>query len=237
MLEDSLTYPTKGDSGIARILIGGGLLLFSFLIVPLFAVMGYFVQTLVGASRGETEPPAFEDWGALIVDGLKAFVVSIAYSLVPLVLFVVLMLVIGFGAPAGGDSAGTGALFAGVGILMMLLYLVVALVINYVLPAAITNFAREGSIGAAFDFEALKPVLTSGSYVKAVLLMFGVALVVGVAFSIFAMITLGLGYIAAPFVYFYIYLAGAYMFGTAFGDVAGIEQSGTGPTDAAPIAD
>ena len=234
MLEDSLTYPTKGDGGIARIIIGGCLALFFFLVVPPFAAAGYLVRTLAGASRGEAEPPAFEEWGGLIVDGFKGFLISVAYSLVPLMLLAVFMIVLGAGGQA---SDGASGLLAGVGVVVMLLYLVVALAINYVLPAAITNFGREGSMGAAFDFETLKPVLMSGSYIKAVLLTFVVALAIGVAFSIFAFVTLGLGYLVAPFVYFYVYLASAYMFGTAFGDVAGIEGSGTERAGAAPMAD
>lgn len=234
MLEDSLTYPTKGDSGIARNIIGGCLFLFFFLIVPPFAAVGYLVRTLAGASRGEAEPPAFEEWGGLVVDGFKAFLISLAYALAPLVLLAVFMAVLGAG---GRASDGASGILAGVGVVAMLLYFAVALAINYVLPAAITNFGREGSMGAAFDFETLKPVLTSGSYIKAVLLTFVVAIAIGVAFSVFAFVTLGLGYLVAPFVYFYVYLAAAYMFGTAFGDVAGVEGSRAGRAGAAPMAD
>lgn len=234
MLEDSLTYPTKGEGGIVRILVGGGLCFLFFLIVPILAASGYLVRALAGASCDEAEPPVFEDWGGLIADGLKALLISVAYSIVPLVLLGVFVVLLGAG---GRASDGAGGVLAGIGVVMMLLYLGVALAINYVLPAAITNFGREGSMGAAFDFETLKPVLTSGSYVKAVLLTFLVSLVVGVVFTVFALLTFGLGYLVAPFVYFYVYLAGAYMFGTAFGDTAGIDGPGTGRTGAAPTAD
>ncbi len=62
---------------------------------------------------------------------------------------------------------------------------------------------------------------------------FLVAVAGGIVFSIFAVVTFGLGYLAAPFFYFWLYLAGSYMFGTAFG--AATSQRGQSPrADATP---
>lgn len=234
MLEDALSYPTRGDSGLARILIGGGLLFLSFLIVPAFAVLGYYVEALAGVSRGEPEPPAFEEWGDLLGDGLKAFVVSLLYSLAVVPLFVVIFALIGFGGRSGPEM---DVLFTGLGIVVFFLYMVAILAINYVLPAALTNLGREGEIGAAFDFGTLRPVLLSGTYVKAVLLIAVVGTVIGVLFTVGSLITFGLAFLAAPFLYFYLYLAGAYMFGAAFGETAGLGRSGTERAGAAPTVD
>jgi len=216
MLEDALSYPTNGESGLVRILIGGALGLLSVLLLPAFVVAGYMVRTMAGASRGEPEPPAFDDWGGLFVDGLKATAAGLAYSFGPILVIVAVAAVVGAGASAGGDAGGA---LAGLGILAILLVVVLLFVIQYAVPAALTNLGREGSLGAAFDFETLKPVLTSGEYLKAVLLVFGIALVSGTALSVFAVVTLGLGYLVTPFFYFWLYLAGGYMFGTAFGSV------------------
>lgn len=223
MLEDSLSYPTNGESGLARILIGGVLGIFSFLLFPLFVVYGYLIHAMTAASRKEPEPPAFEGWSELLVEGIKASLVGIAYALVPIVLMLTTMGVLSAGSNAGGDAGG---ILAGIGVLGMLLVVVLLFTLQYALPAALTNMGREGRLGAAFDFETLKPVLTSGEYLKAAVLMFGVALVGGIAFSVFAMLTFGIGYLVAPFFYFWLYLAGSYLFGTAFGNVVETDPDG-----------
>ena len=217
MLEDALSYPTKGESGLVRILLGGVLGLLSVLILPAFVVAGYMLRAMAGASRGDPEPPAFDDWGGLFVDGLKATAAGIAYSFGPILLMIAVAVVIGAGASAGSESMASA--LAALGLLAVLLIVVLLFVIQYAVPAALTNLGREGSLGAAFDFETLKPVLTSGEYLKAVLLTFGISMVGGTALSVFTTVTVGLGMIAIPFFYFWLYLAGSYMFGTAFGSV------------------
>ncbi|MFC7047081.1 DUF4013 domain-containing protein [Halobacteriaceae archaeon GCM10025711] len=234
MLEEALSYPTRGDRSIGRIIVGGLLVLFSFLIVPGLAALGYYVKVLGATSHGEQELPAFEDWGALIVTGLKAFVISFVYGIIPYFAF---MLVGGlFGA---GDYVGSGAgsLLTGVGLLVLLVGMVLAFAVQYVLPAALTSFAREGRLAAAFDFDAMKPVLTNNGYIIAVVLVF--ALAVGVAFlvAVATMFTFGLALLLfvplGPFFYFWLYLVGAYMFGTAYGDAA----SGRPAANTAAVSD
>ncbi|UPV74630.1 DUF4013 domain-containing protein [Halorussus limi] len=181
------------------------------------------IRAMAAASREEAEPPAFEDWGELLVDGIKASAVGIAYALVPIILLFTTTGVLGAGSEAGGNAGGV---LAGIGVLGLLVVVVLLFALQYALPAALTNMGREERLGAAFDFETLKPVLTSGEYLKAVILTFGVALIGGIAFSVFALVTIGIGYLVAPFFYFWLYLAGSYMFGTAFGSVVDTEPAG-----------
>lgn len=89
MLEEALSYPHRDDSW-RTVLTGGGLTFFGFLILPLFVVYGYVVHVLRSAALGEEEAPPFDDWGELLVDGLKALVIYLAYGIVPfLIVFVV----------------------------------------------------------------------------------------------------------------------------------------------------
>ncbi|WP_458188738.1 DUF4013 domain-containing protein [Haladaptatus sp. NG-WS-4] len=201
--------------------------MFSFLLIPAFIVLGYMIRALVAASRSETEPPAFEDWGDLLVDGLKATLVVLAYSIVPIIMMRVMAAFIGIGGSAGGDA---GDLFTGLGLLGIFLAMILAFVIQYVLPVALTNFGRAGNIGAAFDFDTLTPVLTSRDYIV-VVTVFLVAFVAGVLANVLALVTLGLGYLLFPFFYFWLYLAGSYMFGTAFGEAT--HQQSQSPGSAA----
>ncbi|HDN65062.1 MAG TPA: DUF4013 domain-containing protein [Methanosarcinales archaeon] len=45
-------------------------------------MFGYALRVMRKSIEGETEPPAFEDMGAMIVDELKYLVVSIVYFLI-----------------------------------------------------------------------------------------------------------------------------------------------------------
>ncbi|WP_231182663.1 DUF4013 domain-containing protein [Haladaptatus sp. DYF46] len=200
---------------------------FSIFLIPAFFVAGYMVRTMNAASRNEEEPPEFTDWGTMFMDGVKGAVVAVVYGLIPFVI----MFVVGFAAGLTGSNDATG-LASGLGVLTVLVSGVLGLAINYLLPAAITNLARTGTIGAAFDFDTLGPVLKSKEYITAVLLTFFVAIAIGVVVGVLAVFTLGFGLILLPFFYFWLYLAGSYMFGAAFGRVVetphhSTEQSAT----------
>lgn len=219
MIADGLSYPANGDDALSRIVIGGLLGLFSFLILPLFVLMGYLLRVLASATRAETEPPAFEDWGALIVDGIKATVVAIAYGIVP---FALMFSSVGV-AILGSYSDSGGALFGSVGLLGFVISFLGMFAMYYLIPAALTNMALEESMGAAFDVARLKPVLFSAEYLLAWFVPFVVAFVLNVATVFLLVVTLGLGILLVPFIQFYVQVAIFYLFGRAFGKVLDLD--------------
>lgn len=223
MLEEALSYPTSGEQGLGRILIGGVLVFFSFLVIPAFLVYGYAVRALGAIARGEETPPAFEDWGGLLVDGVKAFVIGIVYSIVPFLIAVVIGGVAGAGAAVGGrEGAGIAA---GLGLIGSLLYFVATLVVTYLLMAALTNFAVEGRMGAAFDFETIRSVVTTDSYILAFVLIIAIYIALAIVAVVGGILTLGLGFIVmillGPFVAFWLYLVVAHLFGSAYAEAVG----------------
>lgn len=229
MLEDGLSYPLNGDNALARIIIGGLLGFGSILIIPAFALMGYLVWVLGGAARGEAEPPAFENWGEMIVDGLKATAVSLIYGIVPFVLIFVSTFIAGSGSTAGGDTAS--GILSGIGLLGFLVSLLAMFVLYYLIPAALTNMALEDEFGAAFDFDAIKEVIFSADYLIAWLIPFALAagvqiLLSAVTFvlvlSVVGILALPFVILIGPFIQFYVQVAAFYMFGAAFGKVVGI---------------
>lgn len=222
MLEEGLSYPFKGDNALGRNLIGGLLLAFFWLLfIPLLALFGYIVRVLRTTVEGDEEPPGFEDWGELIVDGLKSLVVFVAYGIIPYALLFFVLVVVGLGASAGGDQAS--GLVAGVGIIGFLWVLVASIIVQYIVPAALTNFAREGRIGAAFDFGTISSVLFSADYFIAWLLPIVVFIILYVI-GIFLALTI-VGILLLPWLYFYGFLVTYRMFGMAYASALDLDES------------
>ena len=146
-IEASLNYLRDGDDALATLLIGGVLLLASPLLIPAFAVFGYVVRVLRRTADGDDGPPVFDARGELLADGLRAFVVTFVYSLLPLgVVAVAAVLGLGaFVARPGGEFVGAGTVAVGlivpVGGLVALL---VSLVGTYLTPAAVAAAAVLG---------------------------------------------------------------------------------------------
>lgn len=160
--EDALTYPMESDDWVKTVLIGGILSILGFLIVPLFIVYGYLVRAIRANLAGEPEPPAFGDWGELLVEGLKATVIGFVYMLVPLAAMAITMggAVM---AMATGSEAGAAAGFGGI-MVGSLLTFVLMLLFGYLATVALVNFAREARLGAAFDVNVIKNVGLSRAF-------------------------------------------------------------------------
>lgn len=232
MFEEGLSYPLKGDEALGRMIIGGLLGFGSFLVIPAFALLGYLVWVLGGAARGEEEPPAFDNWGEMLVDGLKATVVAIVYGIVPFVLVFLSIFVIA-GGGATGSETGMGIL-GGIGVIGILVSLVAMFVLYYLIPAALTNMALEGSVEAAFDFGTIKQAVLSVDYLVAWLIPFVLAFLANIVTAILAITVIGL--VAVPFIQFYIQVAAFYMFGAAFGNVVGVDGDVSGDEEHGAVA-
>lgn len=230
MLEDGLSYPLAGDSAVGRIVVGSLLVLGSFLIVPLVLLFGYLVRVLASSARGDPEPPAFDDWGAMFVDGLKGLAVTLVYGIVPFLLIGVSVAIAIGGAGSGSDAAA--GILGSIGIVGILLSSVALFLLYYLVPAALTKMAVEDSVGAAFDVGDLTDVLLSVDYLVAWLVPFVIAFVVQVVTTVLVLVTFGLGAILIPPIQFYTNVAVFYMFGRAFGKV-----TDAGPARQSPAAE
>lgn len=215
MLGDALSFPRSSDDWLPTLLIGGVLSALSFLVVPVFLVQGYFVRVLRAAANDEMEAPSFTDWGGLFLDGLKLFVVNIAYSLVLAVPYFALIFAIGF-----GSDGGPGVLAAVLGLLVFVL----ALVVGYFIPAAFTNFAIEGDFGAAFDFGTIKSGAFTSDYATAWLLAIVVGVAGGLVGAALSIVVVGI------FILFYVQVMVYYLFGRGFVNGLNRERGGVATT-------
>lgn len=180
MLGDAFDFVRDSDDWLPTTLIGGLLSVFSFLILPGLIVQGYLIRVMRDAAGGESEAPSFTRWGELLITGLKVALIGLAYSLLVVIPTVLFSFVLGVGVSLGGDGGNAG-LFAGLAsVLFLVVVVALSLLVAYVLPAAMTNFALEGRLGAAFDLGTIRRAAFTSDYAVA----WVVALVVNLAGSV-----------------------------------------------------
>lgn len=218
-LEGAFRYPVRAPDAVERLFIGGLLSYGFFLILPVFVVLGYLLQVLDNSARGVAKPPEFSDLGEMIVDGLKFTFVTLVYGIVPLILVVISFVIIG----SGQGTGSAGGILGGIGVLGLFLSLVAAVVLSYIVPAALTNLAVVGSMEAAFDIDTIKEVALSGDYLVAWLIPFVLAILVNVVVGLLWLTLIGL--VLVPFIQFYVQIVVFHLFGAAFGEVIDLDGS------------
>jgi hypothetical protein len=211
MLSDAVSFPRAGEDSVKRLLIGGALVLLSGLIVPAVPLYGYVLRTIAAAARGADEPPPFEDWTGLLVDGAKTFAVVLAYQL-PALVFGIAGLAAG--TMLGDGTGGTVALLCGV------LAGAAAVLAAYLVPGAVASLAINGSLRDAFTVRRLLRIASTTEYLTGVLLAAAVLFVgqlVGVPTS---------ALLVGVVLLFYALVAAAYVVGTAFRGAAAAAVAG-----------
>lgn len=225
MFEDALRFPWQGEKKIETQAIGGVLTLLGVFFIPILFVYGYLIRVIRQTASGESEePPAFSDWGELLVDGLIGFGISLVYTLIPGIVITVAAFIIfgsfGVVGSAAADSGGGGLLAAG-GILAALVIVLASvllfLVAVYVVPAAVAAFARTGEFGAAFSPSVLRPLLTDRRYMTAWAVAVGIAIAAQIVGGVVS--ATGIGAILVPFLTFYGNVASAYAIGVGISEM------------------
>jgi hypothetical protein len=107
-------------------------------IIAYFLMGGYQLRSIGSSIKGEDEPPAFNKWLQMFIDGLKVFIVSFIYGLAPgiILLFSILLLITG--------SPVARVIGAVVLIISLLLFVLVYLIMMTALP----NLAYYNDISA-----------------------------------------------------------------------------------------
>ncbi|WP_144900828.1 DUF4013 domain-containing protein [Halobellus captivus] len=225
MIQQSLQYLRNDeDKWVTTVLIGGILSLLSALVIPTFLVLGYLVRVVRGTMYDDDRPPVFDEWGEMLVDGVKAFVVVFVYGLVPAIVATV---VIGGGIlsfAVGGGTESSSLLGLGmIGVLVGgLLAFVLSVLAAYVIPAAIAAFAETDRLGAAFSLRELRPVLGSGTYATAWLSGVAILFAAGIIAGLLNVIPF-VGMIAGGFLGFYAAVAAYYLIGHAWGELRDVD--------------
>jgi len=227
MFQEALNYPRNSDSAVKNVAIGGLLLFLSFLFVPMFFVFGYVVRTLRNVMDGIEEPPEFDEWGDLLVDGAKAFAIGLVYSLIPAIIAVVAVLASGATLGIGGNGAGSGVAVGLIVLVAGLLVFVVSLLAAYVVPAAIVAWVRTDSLGAAFSPAELRVLAFSKTYATGWVVAVGISLLAGIVVGVLNAVLIGA--LLAPFITFYANVAGAHAIGSAVREMPAVEEGPEAP--------
>ncbi|WP_372912048.1 DUF4013 domain-containing protein [Salinigranum sp.] len=217
MIEESLRYLRSSEEWVKTVLVGGLLTLLGVFLVPLFVVVGYYVRVLRGTMHGESEPPVFDDWGEMLVEGLKGFAIYLVYGLVPGIIGAVIAFV-GIGGAVAGDSGAAGIVGGLVALVGFLVALVLGLAAAYVVPAALANFVEQDDLMAGFAFGEIRAVITTKAYAMGWLTAFALLLGAGILTSVLSIVPI-IGTIIGVFVTFYAAVAAFYVIGHTWADV------------------
>lgn len=165
IVSDSIKYPA---SDLKKLIILGLMFLTSFLIVPIFLAMGYGFRALKASIAGAEDLPEFDEWGEMLVDGLKVFVVQFVYFLIP-----ALIIIIGswasIAALAAASTTGTmtdPTAFIGIISGTVLIGGIVAIILGLISTIALANMAyNDSELGAAFRFSEIMNIISQIGWV------------------------------------------------------------------------
>lgn len=177
-LENILSFPFQGADWKSRFGIGVALTLANLVIpfVPAIFVAGYVLRVMRQTVRGE-EPslPPWDDWGEMALDGLRVWVINLAYLAPGLVVMLggmALYFAVSFGFPfmmmsmeEGGQQMSPLApllvIFGSMAIMFLSMAIGWALsaVGGIPLPMAKAHFAAQGKVAAAFRVREWWPLL------------------------------------------------------------------------------
>jgi hypothetical protein len=178
-----------------------------FLIIPAIIASllasGYQLRTLATSIMKEDEPPVFNEWTKMFLDGLRVLIVGLIYEIIPILILMAGFIMI---------MISRGAML--LGLLVMLLGLVILLIVGIIMVMAVSNMAYHDEIGAALRFGEIKERIKSIGWLKyiLVLILLGVIYLILALVASFVSIIPYVGLVLAsliiyPFMYLFMYRA------------------------------
>ncbi len=219
----AFTFVFEDDGWITKLLIGGIILLIP--IIGWLVVAGWMLE--IGRRVAAGEPAVLPDWndfGAYLVRGLKAFVVGLVYSL-PVIILELCPVTLTMLTSSNGQG-DMSTMVSMVNLLVGCVVFVYDIFLAFVLPAALMRFTmNDDNIGAGLAFgEVFRMVQENvGAYLIVVLGTL-VAGLVG-----------GLGAVVCVGVIFTLPYASAIQ-GHLYGQAYAVATGGAMPVDAPPAA-
>ncbi len=148
-LGKAFSFPFDDEQWVSSILICGLLLLVP--VLGAFLLIGYMLETARNVAMGSPRPlPKWNNFGEKLSLGFAGFVISLVYAL-PLAVLASLVacVAVGLGSAAGED--GAAAVVAGLTLCLVPLIILLALIIQPIILAAMARYLQTGSLGSAFQ--------------------------------------------------------------------------------------
>lgn len=168
--KDALEYSAKDWK---TLVILGVICLFSFLLFPVFILVGYnykVINTAVhGIINGRDPLPDFEDVIAMFVDGIKVVIVQILYLLVPFFIFIIFAVI---------ASQLSGVASSALMIIGCLITFVVFIVVELMINMGICHMAyNDGAFSKAFAFSEIKEVIDEIGWFECIVTYVGLVII------------------------------------------------------------
>lgn len=207
-LSRALNAPFKDQEWIVKIGLGG---LWGLLIVTMPAQLGAMMTYIRSVANGDESLPAWSDFGSKWISGLLLMIGIAIYMLPAIILYGIVLVSIGGGAFIAEDPyAATAA--AGMICLLGALSVIWMIAVSIPASAAMVNYSITGQFGSMFVIGQLISLIRSRTgFFKAWGLSLLIGVVAGITVSVLSILLIG--YILAPWIYFFSYIFSAHLFG------------------------
>ncbi|HSJ58244.1 MAG TPA: DUF4013 domain-containing protein [Anaerolineae bacterium] len=218
---------------IVKLLIAAGILLvgilfFWVLLIPAIVaaalLAGYALEITRRVIRGQRDGlPEWDNWGELIVDGIKVLLISLVYALPAILVSLCL------GLPAAAAAEDAEGLSVALNLFSSCLSIVWSILISVLLPAAIALFAATGDWTRAFRFGEVIALVRDniGLYLITFLMSWVASFVGGLG-----VLVCGIGWlVTAPYAQF----VTGHLYGQAYVEATGGATSFVAPVE--PVAE
>ncbi len=210
----AFTFVFDDPDWIKKLAIGGGIVLVGVILSPILVglalflpIGGYMLETLKNVRDGVSTPlPEWTEFGSLFSKGLMLFVISIVYNL-PALIFACAGAGINIAMTNGDVDPDVAGALTAVAVCLNCVQVILSLLGNALLPAAIIRYAQYDSLGVAFQFGEIFNFIKNniGDYIIVILLSWVAGLI-----AVFGII---LCFVGIAFTSFWSYLVSANLYG------------------------
>lgn len=152
-IERGFKFVFQEKNWFGKIVVGGLMILFSFLVIPLLIYYGYLVEVAMRTIRGEEQLlPEWDNIGRKIANGFKLFVIVLIYLIPFFVLFIFPMLSVNFefDGMKGREIVASAGKLSGESLLLFILSFVYLIFFALIFPFIVGKFSENESISDAF---------------------------------------------------------------------------------------
>lgn len=147
----ALIFPFTSKQNVLNYVIGSVITILSFTIIPIFFLLGYLVRIIQHSVQEKEEMPGWNLPIEMLKHGLSAFLVLVAYLIVPLLIGVL-----------GVQSAGSVdqvilnpellSTVPSYSIALVFISAIISVIVLFILPMAVIRYAATENIKEAFNF-------------------------------------------------------------------------------------